>query len=354
MPRILPWKRRERNATEISTSARSSPVRHVKREDAGQLHDGAASVRSSSVGNTGRKPVRRPHRSTSTSPPPEPPEETSMIEGIDGDDRYRMVEDEFLATAQQFTAHLHAAEYKRLKAASELENAQMIKNISRPVVGRMTDPVKMKRERKILADKQRLATRKLRKGVASGDESAETDDDANDSWQQKSLYGLMESPGKRARRPDGLPSATPATRAAAGYRRQASEIVSPSQPKLGASLDVTHVDTHESEDDLEVPKSYSVTRRIPQPALTSSRIAELRTGEVKKSLDDFPKITKDSPKYQHESSENTAVSEDEDMDVVARLKRRREERRQSRGQRKSTSGSSKVKSDLNDILPDFL
>jgi hypothetical protein len=39
-----------------------------------------------------------------------------MKEGLAGDDIWVMVEDEFLATAKAFTAHLHHAEYQRLKA----------------------------------------------------------------------------------------------------------------------------------------------------------------------------------------------------------------------------------------------
>ncbi|KAJ8123767.1 hypothetical protein ONZ43_g359 [Nemania bipapillata] len=210
MPRILPWKRREQDAPEIPKSSRSSPVQRVKREDAGTTAREGDLTLSPDVGNATKKTIKRPRRSISTSPPPEPPQEKPMIEGVDGDDRYRMVEDEFLATAQQFTAHLHAAEYKRLKAASEVENAQMIKNISRPVVGRMTDLVSVKRERNALAEKQRRALRRLRKGDASGDESTGTDD-VNYSWQKQSLHGLMESPGKRARRLDALPSATSMT-----------------------------------------------------------------------------------------------------------------------------------------------
>lgn len=38
-----------------------------------------------------------------------------MIEDYDNDDKWRMVEDEFFTTARLFTAHLHLAEYNRLK-----------------------------------------------------------------------------------------------------------------------------------------------------------------------------------------------------------------------------------------------
>lgn len=259
-----------------------------------------------------------------------------MIEGADGDDRYRMVEDEFLATAHQYTAHLHAAEYKRLKAAAEVENAQAIKNISRPVVGRVTDLVRLKKEKKALAEKQRLATRKFRAGDASGDESAE-DDDGNGSWQQQSLYGLMESPGKRARRLDGVPLINSVTRAAAGYNRQTTDVTVPSRenPKVSSNTDDHHT-----------------TRRIPQPIPTSARTVEPKARSVKTpQVDRLSKAT-ETPQGKNSKMAEKGIQEDEDLDFIERLKRRQEERRRSRGQRKSTSST--MRSDLDDILPGFL
>ncbi|KAI0402769.1 hypothetical protein F4802DRAFT_337993 [Xylaria palmicola] len=322
MPRILPWKRREHNLSQTTSPSRSSPVQRVKQE-AIALHQGEVNSTPSSDGSdVAKETLKRPRRHNSTSPPPEPPPERFMIEGIDGDDRYRMVEDEFLAMAQQFTAHLHAAEYKRLKTASELENAQTIENISRPVVGQMTHIVKVKRERKALGDKQRLARRKLRRGGLSGDESTETDD-PDDSWQKQSLYGLMESPTKRARRLDRLPSATSVTRAAAGFDRQTTDIVSPSRARM----------------------SHRVSQPSPSP---------FRTSEATASDMDTP-VSHDSRKaqtYGPGGADKVAMSTDENMDFIARLKKRQAERRQSREQRKSTTG--KIKSDSDDILPDFL
>ncbi|KAI0456494.1 hypothetical protein F5B21DRAFT_153949 [Xylaria acuta] len=351
MPRILPWKRRERAPSQTATSARSSPVRRVKREDAGRTRDEEDSVLSSDAVGTTKKTLKRPRRTASTSPPPEPPQENFMVEGIDGDDRYRMVEDEFLATAQRFTAHLHAAEYKRLKAASELENAQMIKNISRPVVGQVTDLVKIKQEKKALIQKQRLAARKLRRD-GSGDESTGTDD-LNDSWQKHSLYGLMESPGKRAKRLDRLPSAPSVTRAAAGFNRQTSDVVSPSRPELGPTYDIACRRIHESEDFIDVSSSHGLTHRIPQPVPTSSRGAETITSGFKQPVLSNSYMPTENPQYSRpQVTEKSVVSDDEGMDFIARLKKQQDERRRGRGQRKSLA--SKVRSDSDDILPNFL
>jgi hypothetical protein len=49
----------------------------------------------------------------------EPVSETYMKEGISRDDGWRLVEDEFLATARFFSAHLHVAEYLRLESAEK-------------------------------------------------------------------------------------------------------------------------------------------------------------------------------------------------------------------------------------------
>ncbi|TGJ86742.1 hypothetical protein E0Z10_g2030 [Xylaria hypoxylon] len=354
MPRILPWKRREEQAPQLPSSARSSPVTRVKREDARRAQDEVGSVSPSDAGTSTKKTLKRPRRSASTSPPPEPLQENFMIEGIDGDDRYRMVEDEFLATAQQFTAHLHAAEYKRLKSASALENAQMIRKISRPVVGQMTDLVKIKQDRKTLIEKQRLATRKLRKGDVSGDESSGTDD-LNDSWQKQSLHGLMESPGKRARRLDGLPSATLVTRAGAGYNRR-SDVVSPTRPKPEPKVLSSTSDRHKHEEEyfLDDLDSYRIAPRTLQSGPTSSRMAAPRiTRDNGPPLNKSYKVTENLRTDRSNTAEKTVVSDDDnETDFMTRLKKRQEERRRVRDQRKSMN--SNVKSNSDDILPDFM
>lgn len=105
-----------------------------------------------------------------------------MIAGIDHDDRYRMVEDEFLAVAGSFTRHLHAAEYQRLKGLAKSQNEETIRNISRPVTGEMTDLVTRRNVAVENAARQRRAVERTvggREGVRR---------------QPTSLQGLMESP----------------------------------------------------------------------------------------------------------------------------------------------------------------
>jgi hypothetical protein len=72
-----------------------------------------------------------------------------MEEGLDGDDAYIMVEDEFQAVAKGFTQHLHHAEYVRLKNLAKTQNASTINTISRPVdsITEMREETKKRRLR---------------------------------------------------------------------------------------------------------------------------------------------------------------------------------------------------------------
>src|SRR5271168_4042924 len=100
-----------------------------------------------------------------------------MNEGIDHDDKYRIVEDEFLSVAQRFTVHLHAAEYKRQQKMVKSRNADTINSISRPVTGKMPDQTRRKVEAVARAKTQKtVLAGLLGKGVGSGDVSDDSDD----------------------------------------------------------------------------------------------------------------------------------------------------------------------------------
>ncbi|KAG6054984.1 hypothetical protein E4U33_007975 [Claviceps sp. LM78 group G4] len=89
-----------------------------------------------------------------------------------------MVEDELLHTAQQYTTHLHRAEYIRLKAVISSRNAHTIREMERPVVPRSGGSTLRGRavrvRRKIVEGKQAM----LEGGEAP--------------WMGTSLQGLME------------------------------------------------------------------------------------------------------------------------------------------------------------------
>ncbi|PHH73286.1 hypothetical protein CDD82_5555 [Ophiocordyceps australis] len=93
-----------------------------------------------------------------------------------GDERFRVVEDEFLATAQRFTTHLHRAEYARLKA-----HALAVGEIARPVVEPGSTWMRVRRGF--------AARRRHGPGAA-----ALADGGLKRPWMGTSLSGLMETP----------------------------------------------------------------------------------------------------------------------------------------------------------------
>jgi len=110
------------------------------------------------------------------------------------DDRYRMVEDEFLSIAQQFTVHLHTAEYKRQTTEVKARNADTINSISRPVTRKMPDHTKRKIEAVTRSKKQKAALDGL--FGRKGDEDDESD--AELPYMGTTLHGLMDSPRKKS------------------------------------------------------------------------------------------------------------------------------------------------------------
>ena len=146
-----------------------------------------------------------------------------MIEGVDHDDMYRMVEDEFLAVAKDFTRHLHAAEYQRLKGLAKSQNAETIQTISRPVTGEMTGLVKRRHAALDTASKQRNGIADFLDKRAAGNGSKGQDDRQPPRRQVTSLQGLMDSPRKQ-----NVPlSLMPGSRPGSGHREAVD--VSPSR-----------------------------------------------------------------------------------------------------------------------------
>ncbi|KAG6038849.1 hypothetical protein E4U19_007895 [Claviceps sp. Clav32 group G5] len=161
MARKLPWASpRNANATTSTTSAPATPIPNLLARQISP-HGHASHTPKTCPPATG--PPRA--RSSSITPPPEPPPE-------------QMVEDELLHTAQQYTTHLHRAEYIRLKAVISSRNAHTIREMERPVVPRSGGSTPRGRavrvRRKIVEGKQ---------AVLEGGEAP---------WMGTSLQGLME------------------------------------------------------------------------------------------------------------------------------------------------------------------
>jgi hypothetical protein len=202
-----------------------------------------------------------------------------MNEGIDHDDKYRIVEDEFLSIAQRFTVHLHAAEYKRQQKMAKSRNADTINSISRPVVGKMPDQTRRKVEAVARAKTQKtVLAGLLGKGVGNGDVSDDSDDADGLPYVGTTLHGLMDSPRRKAASLTKLGTIVATTRAAAGFKQPAAQsksgqLTTLQSPRPKGALprgqaprrnhDSTTESDPEEDDDLDAP--------IPAPKLIAPR-----------------------------------------------------------------------------------
>ncbi|KAL8997595.1 MAG: hypothetical protein Q9169_003142, partial [Polycauliona sp. 2 TL-2023] len=121
------------------------------------------------------------------------------------DDIYIMVEDEFVATAQLFTSHLHHAEYVRLKNAAKARNSSNLNTttngISRPTdsITAMRAETKKKKEAEVRTGKNTVALDKMKSDArdnlpltSDDDDNLDSEDEADEQpWAGTSLQGLM-------------------------------------------------------------------------------------------------------------------------------------------------------------------
>lgn len=243
-----------------------------------------------------------------------------MVDGIEEDDKYRMVEDEFVSVAGTFTAHLHAAEYQRLKDAAKSKNAEKIRNISRPVTGDMTALAKQQQDARLLASKQRHG---LRRVLAKQNGIADDSDDSDSPWIGTSLHGLMKS---RLHEPSfdlkTMVPTTQNTRAAAGFQER-----SPIKSERGGQPPIPMYCG--SDDDLDGPstsaKQSLAGGRQQELTFTSSRAqANSRTPSVSQ----MAQRSRDQ-----KASDNDALSDE--LDGAGILRRARERRLAQNANRKS-------------------
>ncbi|KAF4950392.1 hypothetical protein FGADI_8211 [Fusarium gaditjirri] len=304
-------------------------------------------------------------RSPSTSPPPEPPKERFMRPGLDHDDRYRIVEDEFVNMAHQFTLHIHTSEYNRLKNLAKHQNADTIREIERPVVGAPTLLTRHRHE-----DVRRNA--KQRKLLGNG-----ANEKKDSLYVGSSLQGLMESPRKEHKWISTGLADTAATRASAGFN---SQKISPLRLKRGSNSSsankrqISLDDDDETDDgddlDLATPSRTAATkaahtthtsspampRSTPRTAfgtpctLKSARNTTSRPGSSVQRPTTAPggsearKITK---------SRDAQEDIDDDDDDPFGINRRRIQRQKSREQFRKTEEQTLRKSSLDDI-PSFI
>lgn len=195
-----------------------------------------------------------------------------MNEGAEKDDKFRMVEDEFLTVAKRFTVHLHAAEYKRQENIAKARNAQTISSISRPVIGKMPDHTRRRVEGVGRAKKQRTALEVL---LGKKSEDAEVSDDSDNNaglaYVGTTLHGLMDSPRKRAASLIKAGSVATSTRSAAGFKKPAAQSKDPvsESPQPKSALQNSPVIQLNNDSSTESGEDDDLDAPIPAPKLTA-------------------------------------------------------------------------------------
>ncbi|KAK2614831.1 hypothetical protein N8I77_001629 [Diaporthe amygdali] len=159
-----------------------------------------------------------------------------MVEGFDNDDRWRMVEDEFYSVAARFTAHLHAAQYRRLKDEAKRLSPNTIRTLARPVTRPPTVDVMRRQAASTLTVSQRRAITTARlhakasNPAAAAAVAAQSDDEDNDRFQiqlsrkRTHLASLMNSPRKKAQPLTSIASIGKARATALSTYSQASSL----------------------------------------------------------------------------------------------------------------------------------
>jgi hypothetical protein len=219
-----------------------------------------------------------------------------MVEGMEYDDKWRMVEDEFLSVAQTFTVHLHAAEYKRQQKMVKSRNADTINSISRPVTGMMPEQTKRKLEAVARAKTQRSAVEDV--VVKKAEDDDDSDDGGGLPYFGTTLHGLMDSPRKKAASLAKSGTIVATTRAAAGFKQSAAQLKpdrkqeSPQSKVAIRAMEANKpedsvTESSEDDDDLDAPilapKLAALSRKpAPSPA------PNVKSTSITKTAKSFP------------------------------------------------------------------
>ncbi|CAG1984470.1 unnamed protein product [Fusarium graminearum] len=316
-------------------------------------------------------------RSPSTSPPPEPPPERSVLlpfqtksladhtprfmrPGLHHDDRYRMVEDEFLNMAHQFTVHLHRAEYDRLKNLAKHQNADTIREIERPIVGLPTLFARQRQESTRRVSKQRKLL-------------ADSSNEKDTSFAGSSLQGLMESPRKEHKWISAGLADAAKTRASAGFGSQKITPVRMRQitkPVSGKKRQFPLANDDETDDgdnlDLATPSRKPVTKAArsshtsspvvsdsaPRPAFSTPRTSTTmnKTSQSGSNIRRPTTVPGDSTRG---TIKRNNIHEDIDDDDIFGITKRMSDRRKSRGLGRRTEDKTPAKHSLDEI-PSFI
>jgi hypothetical protein len=227
-----------------------------------------------------------------------------LLDGIDRDDGWVMVEDEFYAVAQTFTQHLHYAEYLRRRKEVKAENAAALGVIERPTDGRTPVSKEAERQREREAFRQRQKAGLARLDGQNPDEQIDDHEEDDQMWSGTHLHDLMTSP-RKARSLAGRHVLKSSSRAAAGFlqagqapppgngQAQVNSIGSTTPISRAAAAQVVELDEEtasDSDDDLDIqheavrlPRSaHSMTRKLQTDDQNTPR-ANLRNSTTSRS-----------------------------------------------------------------------
>ncbi|KAL1899263.1 hypothetical protein Cpir12675_001547 [Ceratocystis pirilliformis] len=120
-------------------------------------------------------------------------DEVYMISGIGNDDMYCMVEDELYEVAKKFTAHLHEAEYQRLKSEAQSLNVGAGRKIVRPVVSSAMDSTELRIE---YASRLEILRKATKKSHGNTEDGADDDGMLDTTLEGSPLRELMQNGSK--------------------------------------------------------------------------------------------------------------------------------------------------------------
>ena len=209
-PRTLPWLAAPKSKL-LNPLSTSSPAPAKRRRDATPPSDQYLvdpDLNPTGVSTPQRRAKQRllnPDRSPSTSPPPAPPAVEYMREGYGADDAWMMVEDEFFATAQLYTQHLHHAAYAEQKRRAQARGEKVLRTMGRPTDGRTgRDAMAVEREERATGIHRAL-------GLDKKDDEGDLTDPL--------LGALMNDPRRMGRALEGVGKVKSKSRAANGFLR---------------------------------------------------------------------------------------------------------------------------------------
>ncbi|KAJ6062205.1 uncharacterized protein N7446_006325 [Penicillium canescens] len=276
MPRTLPWLRAQ-DGTPVKNE--STPRKRVKTE-------------------------ATPDRDVTPKNPQSPPKSATslghvrfalviymfLLDGIERDDGWVMVEDEFYAVAQTFTQHLHYAEYLRRRKEVKAENAAALGVIERPTDGRTPVSKEAERQREREAFRQRQKAGLARLDGQNPDEQIDDHEEDDQRWTGTHLHDLMTSP-RKARSLAGTHVLKSSSRAAAGFL-QAGQVPPPGNGQAqvnstgsatpisrAAAAQVVELDEEtasDSDDDLDIQHEAV---RLPPPRSAHSMPRKLQSDD---------------------------------------------------------------------------